>query len=89
MVATPPPGSADVVVETAAAAMPAKAQPILPPAHDVPAPELVATAACLSPEDVADKDGDFKRNAASLSGNGFCIAEETFKERSVPGWCRR
>ena len=46
-----------------------------------PAPELVAPSACLSPKDVTDKDGDFKRNADALSGNAFCIAEENFKER--------
>ncbi len=56
-------------------------QPILPAAHAEPTPELVASGACLSPSDVADKDGDFKRNAEALSGNAFCIAEETFKER--------
>jgi hypothetical protein len=56
-------------------------QPILPVAATQPAPELVATGACLSPKDVVDKDGDFKRNADALSGNAFCITEETFKER--------
>lgn len=43
--------------------------------------ELVASGTCLSPDDVTDKDGDFERNREVLSGNAFCIAEETFKER--------
>jgi hypothetical protein len=63
-------------------------QPLLvahPSSPDQPAtpvgPELVATGACLSPSDVTDEDGDFKRNAEILSGTGFCIAEDVFKER--------
>jgi hypothetical protein len=59
----------------------AKNQPILPATVPHAAPELVASGGCLSPKDVTDKDGDFKRNADALSGNAFCIAEETFKER--------
>jgi hypothetical protein len=43
--------------------------------------ELVASGACLSVADVADKDEDFKRNAAILSESTLCIAEEQFKER--------
>jgi hypothetical protein len=43
--------------------------------------ELVASGACLSVADVTDKDEDFKRNAAVLSENTLCIAEEQFKER--------
>ncbi len=65
----------------AAAVVSAKDQPILPPAPSKSKPELVASGACLSPDEVTDKDGDFKRNAKALSGSAFCIAEETFKER--------
>ncbi len=50
-------------------------------ANAPPVAEIIASGACLAPGDVKDKDGDFSRNAAVLSGNGFCIAEETFKER--------
>jgi hypothetical protein len=57
---------------------------IVPAGPAAPAPELVATEACLSIADVADKDGDFKRNAEVLSGGGFCIAEEEFRERKRP-----
>lgn len=46
-----------------------------------PNAELVAGGDCLSPSDLTDKDGDFKRNAEKLSGNLFCIAEEKFSER--------
>jgi hypothetical protein len=82
-------GAALVQPETVVAAnalqtgsLPASDQPILPATTTAaPAPELVATGACLSPTEVADKDGDFKRNAEVLSGNAFCIAEETFRER--------
>ncbi len=59
----------------------ASAQSILPPARELPLPELVANGACLTPDQVTDKDGDFKRNAEALSGSNLCIAEETFKER--------
>ena len=61
--------------------IPAEDQPILPAAATAPAPELVASGACLRADAVADKDGDFKRNADALSGSAFCIEEETFKER--------
>lgn len=57
---------------------------IVPTAAAPSAPELVATEACLSVDDVADDDRDFKRNADVLSGAGFCIAEERFKERRRP-----
>lgn len=43
--------------------------------------ELVASQSCLSPEDLADKDGDFRRNAEILSDSALCIGEEKFKER--------
>jgi hypothetical protein len=46
-----------------------------------PASELLASASCLKPSDVVDKDGDFDRNASILSGSGFCIEQERFKER--------
>jgi hypothetical protein len=59
----------------------ASPQPILPPAQELPVPELVANGACLTPDKVTDKDGDFQRNAEALSGSNLCIAEETFKER--------
>jgi hypothetical protein len=52
-----------------------------PAAAENPIAELVASGECLSPSDVTDKDGDFTRNAEALSGNAFCIAEESFKER--------
>ena len=50
----------------------------------VEASELVASGSCLSPADVGDLDGDFVRNAETLSGSGFCIEVETFKERRRP-----
>jgi len=48
------------------------------------ASELVASGSCLSPADVGDLDGDFVRNAETLSGSGFCIELATFKERRRP-----
>jgi hypothetical protein len=47
-------------------------------------PELVTAGDCLALGDVADKDGDFKRNADVLSGTGFCIGQQEFKERKRP-----
>ncbi len=82
--------SAPQPVEVAAApapAAPATAEPtgalppILPAPTGAPVRELVATGSCLSPNDVEDKDGDFKRNAEVLSGSLFCIAEQKFDER--------
>ena len=56
-----------------------------PPAPAVPpARELVASGACMPASETADKDGDFSRNAETLSAGGFCIAETDFKERSKP-----
>jgi hypothetical protein len=58
---------------------------LVPLSEPATEPELVAAGTCLSVSDVTDKDGDFKRNAEVLSGSGFCIAEEAFKERKR-GW---
>jgi hypothetical protein len=74
--------AANALQQTGSLPSPSVDQPILPAAAtSEPLPELVATGSCLSPSDVADKDGDFKRNAELLSGNAFCIAEKTFRER--------
>jgi hypothetical protein len=54
------------------------------PAAAPASPELVAAGDCLSLEGVADKDGDFKRNAAVLSDAGLCIGQQEFKERKRP-----
>ncbi len=78
---TPPPAAVASAVAQHLPTAAAEDQPILPASASQPAPELVASSACLSPLKVVDKDGDFKRNADALSGNAFCIAEETFKER--------
>jgi hypothetical protein len=83
-IATAPP--AELLLAVAASADGEQA-PALAAATDesasVPAaaPELVANEACLEPEAVNDKDDDFSRNAELLSSGGFCIAEESFKER--------
>lgn len=39
---------------------------------------------CLPADKVADRDGDFGRNAAALADPGFCITQKTFKERQRP-----
>lgn len=54
---------------------------LIPPSEPAARPELVAAGTCLSVDEVTDGDGDFRRNADVLSGSGFCIAEEAFKER--------
>lgn len=38
------------------------------------------TAHCLSPTQVEDRDGDFKRNRSALSSAEFCIQQDTFTE---------
>lgn len=45
------------------------------------AQELIAREGCLPVAELADKDGDFKRNAV-LSASGLCFAQTKFKERS-------
>ncbi len=51
------------------------------PDDAAPGPELVASGPCLAIGDVADEDGDFKRNRDALSAAGICINEEKFEER--------
>lgn len=81
-------GPAPAKEETAVAAVaPPEDEPtaIIPPEEPpASAPELVAAQACLSVDDVTDKDGDFKRNAEALSAAGNCIQQEEFKERRRP-----
>ena len=66
------------------------ATPAATPAGGNPAPdaeplaELIASGACLPLAEVTEKDGDFSRNAEMLSAGGFCIEEESFKERRRP-----
>jgi hypothetical protein len=80
-------GSAPDEEETSiAAATPPEEEPatLIPPEDPASAPELVAAQACLSVDDVTDKDGDFKRNAEAFSAAGYCIQQEEFKERRRP-----
>jgi len=65
-------------------AAPAKDAAILPAATGSSAPELVARSSCLPLDKVVDKDGDFKRNAEILAAPGFCVTEDSFKERRRP-----
>lgn len=62
--------------EIVAAAVPAA--PVSPP-H-----ELVAREGCIALPKVADKDGDFKRNAAALNTPGICVTQQKFNERRRP-----
>jgi hypothetical protein len=50
-------------------------------AVELPPEGTIARGDCLGIAKVADKDGDFKRNAETLSAPAFCIAQEKFKER--------
>lgn len=45
------------------------------------AADLPARADCLALEKVADKDGDFGRNADALKAPGICVTQTKFKER--------
>ena len=79
------PSETSGVVVAAASREEEEPAPLIVPANPAaPAPELVAAEACLSVDDVTDKDGDFKRNAEVLSGGGLCMAQEEFRERRRP-----
>jgi hypothetical protein len=76
---------ADILPKPAAEGV--SSQRSAPPSEAAPpdeASKLVASGSCLSPAEAGDKDGDFVRNAETLSGSGFCIEVETFKERRRP-----
>jgi hypothetical protein len=49
-----------------------------------PATTAAAPGACLAPSEVADRDGDFKRNAAALADPNLCITQTRFRERRRP-----
>lgn len=78
------PDAAEATVASDAASQEETAVLIPPEDTASASPELVAAGACLSVDDVNDKDGDFKRNAEALAGSGLCIAQEEFKERRRP-----
>jgi hypothetical protein len=70
----------------ASATAPAEPTPVAEPPEPTTAvraspAEPFAGKACLAVDKVADKDGDFTRNAGLLSGAEFCIGEEKFRER--------
>jgi hypothetical protein len=78
----PTPSADPPALPAGAAAAPTAAAPTATP--NAPATELLASAECLAPDTVSDKDGDFRRNAAALAEPGLCIAEQEFKERRRP-----
>jgi len=92
VVATAAPPAVGAVSEVEADISPMQAaegvapQPSGPPSEAAPPDkaELVASGSCLSPTEAGDKDGDFVRNAETLSGSGFCVEVDTFKERRRP-----
>jgi hypothetical protein len=61
-----------------------------PPGHATaarqpePATTAAAPGACLAPSEVADRDGDFKRNATALADPNLCITQTRFRERRRP-----
>jgi hypothetical protein len=90
-VATTPPETTAALPSDAAAALPAPSADTPTPTPAAPAvsphaaaTELLASAECLTPDAVSDKDGDFRRNAAALAAPDLCIAEQKFKERRRP-----
>jgi hypothetical protein len=93
-VATTPPETTAALPPGAVTVLPAQSPATTSPAAEVvtapaaspnaPATELLASAECLAPDAVSDKDGDFRRNAAALVEPGLCIAEQKFKERRRP-----
>lgn len=61
------------------------AEPAVPVSNGTSAtPAAPRRSDCLSLDGVADKDGDFRRNAAALSDPAICISQAKFKERRRP-----
>ena len=54
--------------------------PASPLTKDEEGASTEVTAHCLSPTQVEDRDGDFKRNRSALSSAEFCIQQDTFTE---------
>jgi hypothetical protein len=77
----PPPLPVPPPQQLAAAPAAVADAPIVDMPKAGPARELVAAGSCLSPDEAADADGDFKRNAALLKSGDFCITEDKFKVR--------
>ena len=75
-----PPSSSHQLLAAATASDAALVAAPAPPS-EASAAELIASDACRAPDAVADRDGDLERHAGLLSGSGFCIEEEKFKER--------
>lgn len=53
------------------------------PAIRETAPPPKSVASCLRPEDIPDRDGDFRRNATTLASNDLCLKLDVFRESGL------